>query len=215
MTWSRDAAGQVRGRMPRDAVRFAVLAVTAGYTIQETADWLRLHRQMDMNPGIAAAWDVSKPTEYILERAGLNHRVFSPNHALFQFNQGVVAFRKSDLEGAEKFFRKAMDLDPQFVPARHNLGVTLYRAGKYDEASEAFLMATGMAKAGPDDFYNRGATLFRLGDKLGAARAFRRVLELNPRDPDAGSWIEKADPEGRTKPAPAKSKSKKKRGRRK
>lgn len=202
MSWSRDAAGELRGRLPRDALRFAIFAVTSGYTIQETADWLRLHRKMDMNPAIGAAWDVAKQTEYVLERAGLNFRVFSPNYAEFHYNQGVAAFRRNDLEAAEKAFREATDLDGSMAVARYNLGVTLYRAGRYQEAAEVFLIASGMEKADANTFFNRGATLFRLGDKLGAARAFRRALELNPRDPDAADWIEKADPEGVTKPKP-------------
>jgi hypothetical protein len=213
MSWSKDAAGEIRGRLPRDAVRFSIFAVTAGYTIQGMTDWLRLHRALDMNPAISQAWDLAKPVEYVLERAGLNFRVFSPNHAEFHLNQGIAAFRRGDLPAAEKSFRKAMDLDSSLVAARYDLGVTLYRAGKYDEAGEAFLMAAGMKGADADTFFDRGAVLFRLGDKLGAARALRKVLAINPQDPDAPKWLEQADPTGKTKEAPAAAPTKK--GRRK
>jgi hypothetical protein len=49
-------------------------------------------------------------------------------------------------------------------------------------------------------FYNRGATLWRTGDMLGAARMFREALSRNARDPEAGDWLAKADPQNKTAP---------------
>ncbi|MCB9550830.1 MAG: tetratricopeptide repeat protein [Myxococcales bacterium] len=202
MQWSADARGRPVGMLPRDAVRFAIFAVTAGFTIQEVADWLRTHRRMDMEPAIERAREVSRQSEFVLERAGLGYRTLSPRHAEFNFNRGVAAFEAGDLERAEKLFRTAIELQPTWWPAHFNLGVTLYRAGKYQDASGAFLIASGIEGAPAEVFYNRGATLFRLDDKLGAARQFRKALEKAPEHAEATAWLATADPEGKTAPPP-------------
>lgn len=216
MQWSADARGRPVGMLPRDAVRFAIFAVTAGFTIQEVADWLRTHRRMDMEPAVERAREVSRQSEFVLERAGLGYRTLSPRHAEFNFNRGVAAFEGGDLERAEKLFRTAIELQPTWWPAHFNLGVTLYRVGKYQDASGAFLIASGIEGAPAAVFYNRGATLFRLDDKLGAARQFRKALELEPEHAEASAWLAKADPEGKTAPPPpppAKKRPSKRRGR--
>ena len=189
---------QPQARLPLEVVRFALYAVTSEYTINEVADWFRTFRQMDMNPAIAAAGDAARRVEFVLERAGLNYRIFSPNHADYHFNRGVTAYQNSDLDGATKAFTAAIAKNPNLVPAHYNLGITLYRKGKYADAESALQIATGLDDAGAEVFYNRGAVLFRQGDKPSAARMFRRAIELNARDPEAGVWLSRADPEGKT-----------------
>lgn len=202
MVWRPDARGRPVGTLPRDAVRFAIFAVTAGYTIQDVADWLRTHRKLDTEPAIAEAREQVRQAEFVLERAALGFRTLGPRHAEFNFNRGVAAFEASDLERAEGLFRTAIEQQATLWPAHYNLGVTLYRAGRYADASNAFLIASGIEGATSAVFFNRGATLYRLGDLLGAARQFRKVLEIDADDEAAKVWLAKADPEGKTAPPP-------------
>jgi len=211
MTWSRDAADQIEGKLPRDAIRVALFAVTAGYTIQETADWLRRARGMEMGPAMRRAGELSRQAGYLLERAGLNFRLFSPEYGDFHVQRGIVAFQANDLKRAVSAFRAGVERQPTNVRAQYNLGVAYYRMGDHRKAADAFLVASGMRGVTADVHYNRGAALYRLGDELGAARAFRRALALNPRDPDAARWLQTADPENKTAP---KRKRKKRRRRR-
>lgn len=214
MSWSRNVVGKLEGRLPRDDIRFALLAVTDGYTITQTVDWLRLHRKLEMQPAIDLAWEIVPGIEYLLERATLRHRTFSPRHAEYHFNQGVAAFTRNDLDAAQKAFEAALEKQAGMVEAQYNLGVVLYRKGDYEGAKGAFLVASGMDGATADAAYNRGAADFRLGDKLAAARAFRKALELNDKHTEAATWLEKADPEGQTAPPPPPTKkSKRSRGR--
>jgi hypothetical protein len=216
LTWSKTRFGRVAAQYPRDGLRFAILAVTRGFTIQETADWLRKHRKLDMNPAIARSWEVASTAEYLLERAGLNHRVFSPRHADYHFNQGAAAYARDDLPAALKAFKAAKGRANKMVDAQYNLAVVKYRMGEYKSADSELLVAGGLPNAGANVFYNRGAVRYRLGDKLGAARAFRKALERNPKDPQAAEWLKRADPDDVTKPKPKKRRRKRKRrGRRK
>lgn len=214
MEWQADARGRPVGRLPRDALRFSIYAVTAGYTIQDIADWLRTHRKMDMEPAIEQAHEAARQVEFVLERAGLGYRTLSPRHAEFNVNRGVEAFAQGDLERAEKLFRAAIEQQPSLWVAHYDLGVTLYRAGKYKEASSAFLIASGIEGAPARVFYNRGATLYRLEDPLGAARQFRKALGVDAEDAESKAWLAKADPEDKTAPPPPEPKKKKRRRRR-
>lgn len=214
MSWTRDVLENVAGLLPRDEIQLAIFAVTADYRLAQAADWMMLSKGLDQKAGVDAAWAAAPGVEYLLERATLNHRVFSPRHAEHHFNKGVEAFARSDLKAAAEAFEKALQMRPEFLAAKFNLGVTLYRMGKYTEARGEFAIAAGMKGADAEVHYNKGATLYRLGEKLPAAQAFRAALALNPKLAVAEEWLAKADPEGKTKAAPEKPEKSKRRGRR-
>lgn len=50
------------------------------------------------------------------------------------FNLAMVAVQESDLVEAEKFFRKALSVNPNFRSALFNLGVLLYEAQRYNQS---------------------------------------------------------------------------------
>lgn len=214
MTWGKDVLGEVAGTLPRAEIQLAMFAVTADYRLAQAVDYMMLSQNIDQKAGIDAAWAVAPGVEYLLERATLNHRVFSPRHAEHHFNKGVAAFQRNDLKTAAAAFEKALQKRPEFLPAKFNLGVTLYRMGKYKEARGEFSIAAGMKGADAEVHYNKGATLYRLGDKLAAARAFRAALAANPKLTIAEEWLAKADPEGKTKPKKKKKKKRRRRRRR-
>jgi len=214
ISWQHNSVGVLKARLDRDPIRFALFAVTANYTIRETADWLRLKRGMKMEAAVEAAQRLSICISYLLERARLNYRVFSPEYADYHFNRGVQAYRRGALEEAREAFEEALKRNPDLVEARYNVGVTQYRAGLYKKAASAFLLAAGQERTFADLHYNRAATLYRIGKKLNAARSFRRVLKQNPRDKEAQRWLKQADPEGKTAPKKPKKRRKRRRGKR-
>lgn len=214
LTWGMNVLELLEGRVPRDEVQLAVLAISADYRLPQAADWMMLNRNLDSQAGVKAAWKATTGVEMLLERAGLDHRVFSPRHATYHFNIGVAAYERNDLPTAKKSFEKALSMRPEFLEAKYNLGVVFYRMGKYADARGEFSIASGMSGAAAQVHYNKGATLYRLDEKLSAARAFRAALAVNPKFKMAEDWLAKADPEGKTKPKKKKKKKRRRRRRR-
>lgn len=105
---------------------------------------------------------------------------------------GIQYAFQSDNESALDHFRQALQLDPEFLPARRNLVVTLFSLGEYDEA-----LARGqvLLKSYPDEFrihYVVARILQRQGDRDEAIRHYSEALRLAPDFKEAQDGLEEA-----------------------
>jgi len=120
----------------------------------------------------------------------------SVDPSLFEahYNRGVAAFEAGELGEALRAYERALSINETSVPARFNFAVTLEKSG-YPEAAVHELEL--ILAANPDEVraHLALANLYarRFGDRDRAREHYRRVLELDPQHPQAGSirfWIE-------------------------
>ena len=93
---------------------------------------------------------------------------------------GIQYALQGDNETALEEFKKALQLDPDFLPARRNLVVTLFALQEYEKA-----LARGktVLKSHPDEFrihYVVGAILLQRGKLDEAKQYFSNALKLAP-----------------------------------
>ena len=105
---------------------------------------------------------------------------------------GIQYALQGDNESALQYFRQALQLDPDFLPARRNLVVTLFSLRQYDEA-----LAKGQVLliSHPDEFrihYVVAAILLAQGDRNGAIEHFSTALQLAPDFKEAQDGLEAA-----------------------
>lgn len=77
--------------------------------------------------------DVESASEQL---AGAQRR--APEHPLVWLGQGLVAFLKDDLQGAERAFRRSVELAPDNTAAKINLAMTLQEQGEASGAVAAW-----------------------------------------------------------------------------
>jgi Flp pilus assembly protein TadD len=95
-------------------------------------------------------------------------------------NLGLLDLRRRQLTEAEREYRTALRLDPNFVPALVNLA-DLYRAGgRDDEGSELLRRAMAIEPDNADVRYALGLYLVRKHDYPEALDLLRRAHELMP-----------------------------------
>ena len=82
-----------------------------------------------------------------------------------------------------------MRRNPRFDRAWYNLGLLLHQTARSAEAIAALATAEQLAPRVPDYPYARATVLRQQGDRAGAAAAARRVLELDPRHPQARALL--------------------------
>lgn len=63
---------------------------------------------------------------------------------------GTANLKLGRLNQAEQLLRRALDMDPKFVPAMNNLGVVLLAEGKYEEARLVFRNAYALDSGNSD-----------------------------------------------------------------
>lgn len=94
---------------------------------------------------------------------------------------GLAAERLGDSEGAELFYRRAVEVDPALPQAHKNLGDIAHGKGAHDEALRLYQRAVELAPELGDDVYAKlGSLHYRSRNRESAIRHWTRALELNP-----------------------------------
>lgn len=102
---------------------------------------------------------------------------------LEHFQAGKLFSRIGDHERAVAEYRRAIDLDPRFIEARHRLGVELYLAGNPREALKELRRASLVTAEYRNAFeihYAEGLALLRLGRPDEAMERFDRTVQARP-----------------------------------
>ena len=124
----------------------------------------------DWDAAIAAFNEITKDVLYA-----------TPHYPLT--NLGLAYFHKGDYKTAERYFLKALKLQPNFVLALRNLGRTYLADGKIDQAITLFQQAVAQS---PDNAMLRmdlGNAFRAIGDNQNALQAYRMVMQLAPNTP--------------------------------
>lgn len=82
-------------------------------------------------------------------------------------------------EGAERAYRRALDVDPEHPDAHLNLGRLLHERGRLDEAEEHYRAAVAADPESARARYNLGVALEDLGRMDDAMAAYREALCLD------------------------------------
>jgi len=97
---------------------------------------------------------------------------------------GVAYMNQQRPADAQKYFEKALSLDPTFEVARLNLGISLLGQQKLEAARTALTAAAEKLPQDPYAWYNLGLTYKDLGDAEKGVDAFTHVTKLaNEADP--------------------------------
>jgi tetratricopeptide (TPR) repeat protein len=110
------------------------------------------------------------------------------------YNRGVAAFEAGELGESLRAYERALSINETSVPARFNFATALEKSG-YPEAAVHELEL--LVAAHPEEVRAHLALgnlqARRFGDRARAREHYRKVLELNPQHPEAGTlrfWIE-------------------------
>lgn len=95
-------------------------------------------------------------------------------------NQGNALLKEGQIAEAERMYRKAISLNPSYMPAYYNLGGALRMQRRFEEALTAYETALSLSPNDFEIYMNKGATLIELGRPADALQAFSRAHELMP-----------------------------------
>jgi len=102
---------------------------------------------------------------------------------ILYFNLGNVLYASQRLADAETQFRRATELDENYVEAWNNLGTVLADLGQHDESVEVFERAIDVFPLYADAHFNLGDVFSSLGQPHLAHKHWKRYLQLDPKSP--------------------------------
>ncbi len=116
-----------------------------------------------------------------------------PRERLFADLEGTMHYQRGDYRGAERAFRRSLQLEPDAVLAYANLSAALLHLDRGDEALQVLQQGLRTRPSGVL-YSNLGAALFARADYAGAARAFEHAVSAAKGGPnDYLKWANLAD----------------------
>lgn len=97
---------------------------------------------------------------------------------------GEVALKRDDLEGGQKYFRRALELSPQDEVAAYNVGELFFSSRRIDEAIEYFERAVAIKSDWPKPHLRLGYVYLNKGDMAKARDSFNAFIRLDPDNPE-------------------------------
>ena len=85
------------------------------------------------------------------------------------------------LQEAEKWYKKAVEIDPGYVPALNNLGVVYLHGGKFSDARISLEKAIRLNPGYVDPYYNLACLFAMTGDQEQGLRYLRKAVSMNAR----------------------------------
>ena len=108
----------------------------------------------------------------------------SDSRAVTEHNVGAALQSDGQLDAAIARYRRAVSIDPQYVPAYSNMGAALLARGDLAGAIDAYQRALAIAPDFADAHFNLGNALLRNGNPAGAIPHFERVVATGPDSAD-------------------------------
>ncbi len=102
------------------------------------------------------------------------------SRAITETNLGVALHEDGRLDEAVGRYRRALEIQPDYVPAFNNLGVTLRAQGKVDDAIRVYRDGLQVRDDYPDLHYNLGNALLQADRPDEAAAHLRRAGAADP-----------------------------------
>jgi tetratricopeptide (TPR) repeat protein len=91
---------------------------------------------------------------------------------------------RGDVLQAERNFRKALTLRPDYLPALNNLGRLYRKADRMKEAEHVFKKVARLRPKDVESYLNLGALYADTGDTFRAAKYLRKAIRLRPDYPE-------------------------------
>jgi len=129
----------------------------------------RLSVALEYSPRFVEAWvnlgyvelrrgNFEQARRDFVKARSLNKEIPAPHHAL-----GLLSDEQGDGEEAERCYRRALEVDPGFGPARANLARRLFARGQYENAREQFQRLREVASEEVEGWAGEAESLRALG----------------------------------------------------
>ena len=105
--------------------------------------------------------------------------------AEIEFYRGYTSFQENNLEDAVEYYRKAIELNPQFSKAYNNRGAAHHALEQHQKAINDCNKAIELNPQDANAYYNRGTAYRALKQYQDAINDYNEVIKLDPQSADA------------------------------
>lgn len=114
------------------------------------------------------------------ETLWLDVTIKSPNNGRGQMNYGLALMSKGKYAEAEKYFKKAMVIWPNYSYVFVNMGILKNTMGLPDEAEKNFLRGIQLGPMNPEAYYYYAEFLNRIQRRDEAISLLQKAIEISP-----------------------------------